>query len=188
MSGTKAVFLDRDGVINKVLAGIDHWIRSPQTLDEFEILPGVEDAIKLFKEMGFKVIVFSNQPDIARKRIDMGVLEQIGTKMKSLGVDAVYCCPHHPSVSECGCRKPKPGLILRARDELNIDLGRSVAIGDNLSDLMAADAVGFKILIGTWRCDLCKFMQENNVNPDFIAKDLLDAANKIKGFVGEKNG
>ena len=133
----KTVFLDRDGVINE--QRIDHI----KNIDEFKIFSGVGEAIKLLKEKGYLVIIITNQSVIGRKIISETKLEEIHLKLKNYlkqyntYVDSIYYCPHTPE-QNCNCRKPKPGLLIKASEDFNIDLGESYFIGDSESDLTAA--------------------------------------------------
>ena len=133
----KTVFLDRDGVINE--QRIDHV----KDIDEFKIFSGVGEAIKLLKEKGYLVIIITNQSVIGRKIISETKLEEIHLKLKNYlkqyntYVDSIYHCPHTPE-QNCNCRKPKPGLLIKASEDFNIDLGESYFIGDSESDLTAA--------------------------------------------------
>ena len=133
----KTVFLDRDGVINE--QRIDHV----KDIDEFKIFSGVGEAIKLLKEKGYLVIIITNQSVIGRKIISETKLEEIHLKLKNYlkqyntYVDSIYHCPHTPE-QNCNCRKPKPGLLIKASEDFNIDLEKSYFIGDSESDLTAA--------------------------------------------------
>lgn len=154
----KAIFIDRDGTINRYIG----FLRRPS---EFELLPGVVEAIRRINDSGYLAIVITNQPVIARGEVSVSQLQQIHNKMETLlgnegaYLDAIYYCPHHPDkgfVGEipelkipCDCRKPKPGMLLQAADEYNIDLGDSWMIGDSPSDMEAGRAAGCKTaLIG----------------------------------------
>lgn len=154
----KAIFLDRDGTINKHIG----FLRSP---DEFNLLPGVAKAIKKINNSGYLAIVITNQPVIARGEVTAEGLAFIHNKMETLlgeqgaYIDALYYCPHHPHKGydgevpelkiECDCRKPKPGMILQAARDYNIDLSRSWMIGDGANDIGAGKAAGCKTaLIG----------------------------------------
>ncbi len=154
----KAIFLDRDGTINKHIG----FLRSP---DEFELLPGVAEAIKIINSSGYLAIVITNQPVIARGEVTVEGLTTIHNKMETLlgeqgaYIDALYYCPHHPHKGyegeipelkiECDCRKPKPGMILQAAKDYNIDLSSSWMIGDGANDIGAGKAAGCKTaLIG----------------------------------------
>lgn len=149
----KAVFLDRDGVINKYVGFL-------RNIDEFELLPGVAEAIKKINESGYLCIVVTNQPVIARGEVTVAELTEIHNKMETLlglegcYVDAIYYCPHHPhkgydgEVTElkvdCDCRKPKPGMLLKAAGDYNINLENSWMIGDGENDVRAGKNAGCK--------------------------------------------
>jgi len=126
----KAVFLDRDGTIAKDVP----YCSRPE---DFELLPGVAEGIKLLNERGFKVVIITNQSGIARGYFTEGMLASIHDKMqKELAkhgahVDAIYYCPHHPD-NNCECRKPKPKMVLQAAIDLDIDLSQSYVIGGQL--------------------------------------------------------
>ena len=154
----KAVFLDRDGTINKYVGFL-------RNLREFELLDGVASAIKEINNSGLLCIVITNQPVIARGEVTYDELEVIHRKMETLlgyagaYIDGVYFCPHHPHGGykdeipelkvDCTCRKPKPGMILQAAHDFNIDLSTSFMVGDSESDIKAGTAAGCKtVLIG----------------------------------------
>jgi len=190
----RAVFLDRDGTINEIIYHQDIGIiDTPFTMEQFRLLPHVAEAISLINRMGYKVIVVSNQPGVARGHFTKETLFQIDLKMKEelaargAFIDASYYCPHAPDgvipkySKRCNCRKPKPGLLLKAARELNIDCSHSFMIGDSLTDVQAGHSVGAKtILLGRMKCTLCRLMQEEGIYPDFICADLLAAVQKIK--------
>lgn len=186
----KAIFLDRDGVINELIYYDEMGIvDSPFTVEQFRLLPDVEKAIKKFKKLGFKTIIVSNQPGIAKKNFTMKIFEKIKEKMKKelekkgVSIDFEYYCFHHPNGKIkkfrkiCKCRKPKPGLLITAAKEHNIDLSNSWMIGDGITDIQAGSAAGCKtILIGRMKCDLCNIMENKKVKPDFIAPNLFKAS------------
>jgi D,D-heptose 1,7-bisphosphate phosphatase len=186
----KAVFLDRDGVINEVIYNKEMGIvDSPSTVEQFKLLPGIGKAINNFQKQGFKVIVISNQPGLAKDHYNIDVFEKIKEKMKkelekeNVKIDAEYYCLHHPEAKiqkykiTCDCRKPKPGMILKAAKDHDIDLKKSWMIGDGINDLKAGKKAGCKtILIGRMKCDLCKIMEDEKVKPDFIAPNLFKAS------------
>lgn len=183
----KAVFLDRDGVINEVMYHDEKGIYSAMNVEEFNILPGVKEALEKLKSLGFKLIVVTNQPGVAYGYLKQKDLESMNKKMIDLGVDGVYVCPHHPRYSgECECRKPKPGLINDASKENEINIEESYLIGDNISDIKINLPFKAKIFIGSVRCDLCKKFDEENAKPDYIAKNLLDAVEIIKAELQKK--
>lgn len=145
----RAVFLDRDGTINKYVGFL-------RNVEEFELLPNVTEAIKKINQSGYLAIVVTNQPVIARGEVTYKELENIHNKMETLlgnegvYVDAIYYCPHHPHKGyegeipelkiECECRKPKPGMLLKAAEDFNIDLSMSWMVGDSDADVEAGKA------------------------------------------------
>lgn len=149
----KAIFLDRDGTINKMVGFVTKS-------EQFELLPGVAGAIKTINKSGYLVIVITNQPVIARGDCTFEQLQAIHNKMETeLGkegafVDAIYVCPHHTDKGfsgerpeykcDCDCRKPKPGLLLQAAKDFNIDLAQSYMIGDSDRDVRAGENAGVK--------------------------------------------
>ena len=155
----KAVFLDRDGTINEYVG----FLRRPE---DFRLLPGAAEAVKLIHEKGYLAVVATNQPVIARGEVTLEGLDEIHRKMETLlglegaFIDALYFCPHHPDGGfagerpeykiACECRKPKPGMLLRAAKELNIDLAASWMAGDGKNDIGAGKNAGCRTaLIGT---------------------------------------
>lgn len=149
----KAIFLDRDGTIN-VYKG---FLTKPE---DFELIPGVAEAIRQINHSGYLAVVVSNQPVIARGDCSFDELRTIHNKMETLlgkekaFIDAIYYCPHHPDKGfggerpeykfDCDCRKPKPGLLLQAAEEWNIELAASYMIGDSDRDIEAGQAAGCK--------------------------------------------
>lgn len=147
----EAVFLDRDGTINKYIGFL-------RDLDDFELIDGVASAIKAINVSGYLAIVVTNQPVIARGEVSFEELQEIHNKMETLlgeqgaYVDAIYYCPHHPHKGyegerpelkiECDCRKPKPGMLLQAAKDFNIDLEHSWMIGDGENDIAAGKNAG----------------------------------------------
>ena len=192
---SKAIFLDRDGVINEVVYHKEMGlVDSPSSTDQFKLIVDVGKAINKFHENGFKVILVSNQPGLAKGKYTLEVFEAIKEKMREelakygAKLDGEYYCLHHPEakipdyLKICDCRKPKPGLILQAAKDHNIELSKSWMIGDGINDIKAGQAAGCKtILLGIMKCDLCKRMEDENVKPDFIASNLYNAT-----FITEK--
>lgn len=149
----RAVFLDRDGTINEYAGFLKH-------IDDFKLISGVEAAIRRINKSGYLAIVVTNQPVVARGETTIEELEEIHNKMETLlgrggaYIDALYYCPHHPDKGyegereeykvKCECRKPSPGLLLRAAEAYNIDLSRSWMIGDSETDVEAGKAAGCK--------------------------------------------
>jgi D,D-heptose 1,7-bisphosphate phosphatase len=194
----KAVFLDRDGVINELIyhqeAGI---IDSPFKVEQFRLLPGVAEAIRLLNQKGFLVLVVSNQPGVAKNHFTVETLRAMDEKMKrELGaqgahLDGVYYCLHHPDGenaeyrANCPCRKPKPGLLHQAARDFGLDLGQCYMVGDNLTDIKAGRNAGTKtLLIGRMKCELCHLMDQEGVRPDAIVANLLEAVETILRIEG----
>lgn len=176
----RAIFLDRDGTINKNVGFL-------RNIDKFEIIPGVEEAIRKINDSGYLTIVVTNQPVIARGEVTRDQLQEIHNKMETLlgqegaYLDAIYFCPHHPEkgfVGEipelkinCNCRKPKPGLLLRAAEDFNIDLSQSWIVGDGVNDIKAGQNAG------------CRTALISDVDNDFgqmiTVTSLMDFTNNI---------
>jgi D-glycero-D-manno-heptose 1,7-bisphosphate phosphatase len=196
----KAVFLDRDGVITEIVYHKEMGIiDSAFNIDQIKLFPSVGKAIKNLQSMGFKVIIVSNQPGIAKDHFDMQTFGEMKKKVQDdlekqgAKVDAEYYCLHHPEgkIKEytmvCSCRKPKPGLLKKAAEDHDIDLKKSWMIGDGITDVLAGNRAGCKtILIGRMKCDLCKLMEDKGANPDFIAPNLFKAYLIIQKEEGNK--
>ncbi len=171
----RAVLLDRDGVINRALARNEKPY-PPRNLAEFEILPEVPGACAKLKAAGFLLIVATNQPDVGRGTLDQSVVEQIHAHLVAqLPIDRVEVC-YHPGkgASECDCRKPRPGMLLRAARELNIDLSQSWMVGDRWRDVDCGYAAGCKTIFINRG-----YAEELRHPPDFRAKDLAEAGEII---------
>ncbi len=173
----KAIFLDRDGTINRYVGFL-------RNISDFELLPGVTEAIKKINASGYLTIVITNQPVIARGEVSFEELREIHNKMETLlglegaYVDGLYFCPHHPHKGyegevpelkiECNCRKPKPGMLLQAAEDYNIDLSASWMVGDGENDVFAGKAAGCNTVLIGEKCD-----------NQLTAASLLDAVNII---------
>jgi len=171
----RAVFLDRDGVINepKVVAGKPY---PPLTIDEFVILPGVVEACHKLKRAGYLLVVTTNQPDVGRGTLQQEIVETIHAHMcRLLPIDRVEVC-YHPGqgASDCTCRKPLPGMLQRAARELHIDLGQSWMVGDRWRDIDCGHAAGCRTILVDYSYD-----EELRQQPDFRVKDLLGASQVI---------
>jgi D-glycero-D-manno-heptose 1,7-bisphosphate phosphatase len=171
----RAVFLDRDGVINRSLER-DSKPFPPRSLDEFEILPEVPAACAKLKAAGFLLVVATNQPDVGRGTLKKELVEQIHAEMRrQLPIDRVEVC-FHPGQgkSDCDCRKPKPGMLLRAARELNIDLSHSWMVGDRWRDVDCGHAAGCRTIFIDRG-----YAEELRQKPDFSAGNLGEAADII---------
>ena len=169
----KAIFLDRDGTINKYVGFL-------KDINDFELLPDVSKAIRKINNSGYLAIVVTNQPVIARGDVTVEQLNEIHNKMETLlgndgaYLDAIYYCPHHPDKGfkgevkelkiECECRKPKPGMLLQAAKDFNIDLKKSWIIGDSKNDIQAGKNAG---------CKTALISKENSFGEDF-RRDSFD--------------
>ena len=174
-TSVRAVFLDRDGVINRAIER-DGKPYPPRTIADFEIYPEVPAACAKLKAAGFLLIVATNQPDVGRGTLDQAIVEKIHAHMTSaLPIDRVEVC-YHPGhgKSDCDCRKPKPGMLLRAARELNIDLARSWMVGDRWRDVDCGHAAGCKTIFIDRG-----YAEELREKPDFKAKNLAEAAEII---------
>jgi D-glycero-D-manno-heptose 1,7-bisphosphate phosphatase len=169
----KAVFLDRDGVVNRAIVK-DGKPYPPQSLGEVEILPGVAEAIRTLKKAGFLVIVVSNQPDVARGIQSRETVESINRQLgATLGIDRFQVC-FHDDGDGCHCRKPKPGLLTDAAALLGINLSISVLVGDRWRDISAGKAAGCRTV---W---IDRGYHERQPKQfDFRAASLLDASQWI---------
>ena len=168
----RAVFLDRDGVINRgvVRAGKPF---APFTVDEFEILPGVAQALADLRAAGYLLIVTTNQPDIARGDGTLAGVESIHAHMRDvLPIDDVVVC-YHDDVDKCACRKPKPGMIYAAAVKHEIQIGSSFMVGDRWRDIGSGRNAGCTTIL------VNAFPEEKRVEADIELPDLLAASRWI---------
>lgn len=180
----KAIFLDRDGTINKYVGFL-------REVEQFELLDGVSEAIKKINQSGYLAVVVTNQPVIARGEVTYDKLQEIHNKMETLlgkdgaYLDGIYFCPHHPDSGfegeikelkiDCNCRKPKPGMLIKAAEDLNIDLSMSWMIGDGKSDILAGKNAGCKTaLIG-----------EDDYGQDITVDSILTFVKQLWGGTDE---
>lgn len=165
----RAVFIDRDGTMAR---DVSYCCRP----EDFDLFPATAKAIKLLSEHGFKVIVITNQSGVARGYFSEETLAEIHRKMETelakegIRVDGIYYCPHHPD-DNCQCRKPKPGLVLQAAEDHDIDLERSFVIGDMPLDVAMGKAVHCRTVLIAITEDQC-----SGPSPDHVASDLYEAA------------
>lgn len=137
----RAVFLDRDGVINRSDV-VDGKPYAPTRLEDFEILPNTYKAVHALKQAGFTVIVVTNQPDIGNGLVDRSVIERMNEIVRKIpGIDGLYMCAHRQDQG-CSCRKPQPGMLVEAAEKFDVDLARSFIVGDRKSDIIAGQAAG----------------------------------------------
>jgi D-glycero-D-manno-heptose 1,7-bisphosphate phosphatase len=173
MNGRRAVFLDRDGVLNY---NRSDYVKSAA---EWVAIPGAAEAVAALNRMGWTVIVVSNQAGLGRGLFDRAALDAITAKLRAAleaaggAVDAIYYCPHTPG-DGCDCRKPEPGLVLQAAREHGLDLTRSFFVGDSASDIECGRAAGVQtVLVETGLAE--QRPDPATVHPDHAARDLGDA-------------
>jgi D,D-heptose 1,7-bisphosphate phosphatase len=203
VSGTAAVFLDRDGTINDEVGYLD-------SLEKLKILPGAFEAIRLINASGMKAVVITNQSGVARGYFDEAFVENVHGRIQALlkehnaRIDGFYYCPHHPTEGTgayritCACRKPEAGLLMRAAQELGVDPARSYMVGDMPKDIEAAARAGAKgILVRTGHgaklgteplfCTQtigALSLIPASAPPHYVAADLLDA---VKWILKDRN-
>jgi D-glycero-D-manno-heptose 1,7-bisphosphate phosphatase len=171
----RAVFLDRDGVINRALTR-DGKPYPPTTLEEFEILPGVLEACAKLKQAGFLLVVATNQPDVGRGTLAQSTVETLHAHLRQrIPLDRIEVC-YHPGkgASDCDCRKPKPGMLLRAAKDLDIDLAQSWMVGDRWRDIDAGHAAGCRTILIDYSYD-----EALRQAPDHRVNTLGEAADII---------
>lgn len=178
-----AIFLDRDGTIN-----VDHGY--VHEIDNFQFIDGVIDAMRELKEMGFALVIVTNQSGIARGMYSEEQFMQLTEWMdwsladRDIDLDGIYFCPHLPDASvknyrqQCDCRKPQPGMILSAAEELDIDLAASYIVGDKIDDVMAGKAagVGKTVLVRTGK----PVTPEGEAAADWVIESLASLPARIK--------
>ncbi|HEV2801945.1 MAG TPA: HAD family hydrolase [Pyrinomonadaceae bacterium] len=183
----RAVFIDRDGTISEEVGYVNHPSR-------YRVFPYAAEAIRRLNEAGWLAVLVTNQAGVARGYFTEDVIGAVHTLLAEelerggARLDAIYYCPHHPSVGEppyrfdCDCRKPRPGLIRRAADDLRIDLSRSWMVGDRYSDTELARNAGTRAALvlsgygrGEWEYQRAAWRHQ----PDLVAENLLEAVEKI---------
>ena len=169
----RAVFLDRDGVINEVFIrnGLSY---APHSVGDFRVIAGVSEALNSLSKASFKLVVVTNQPDVGKGLQTLESLDAMhGQLQRDLPIDLIKVCLHDDQ-AKCECRKPKPGMFLESAEELGIDLSRSFMVGDRWRDIEAGKAAGCKTL---WvRTD---YAEKKPTDPDWTVQDLLEAAQII---------
>jgi D-glycero-D-manno-heptose 1,7-bisphosphate phosphatase len=171
----RAVFLDRDGVINRAIVR-DGKPFPPASLVELEILPGVLEALQELHDANYLLVVVTNQPDVARgitKREDVELMNDFLSSQ--LPLDVFKTC-YHDSEDKCSCRKPLPGALLEAAQEHNIDLSKSFMVGDRWRDVEAGASAGCKTFFINYR-----YAEQKPDTPNFVVPSLLEAKKIILG-------
>ncbi len=188
MSGARrAVFMDRDGAISEEVGYVNHVSR-------YRVFPFAAEAVRALNEAGWLAVLVTNQAGVARGYFKEELIDEVHKVLawelerEGARLDAVYYCPHNPTVGEppyridCDCRKPRPGLLLRAADDLNLDLSRCWMVGDRYSDTQLARNAGARsalVLTGYGRGELEHQSHAWPHRPDLVAENLLEAVKKI---------
>jgi D-glycero-D-manno-heptose 1,7-bisphosphate phosphatase len=179
--------MDRDGTLCDEVGYVNH-------IDRIRLYPRSGQAVRLANEAGFQTVVVTNQAGVARGYFDETLVDEVHDRVRrmladeSARLDGIYHCPHHPDVGpdtlrrDCDCRKPRPGMLLRAREEMGIDLGSSYMVGDSHRDVLAGHAVGAAtvlVMTGYGKGELEHQSHRWTVRPHHVAQDLLDAVHWI---------
>lgn len=158
----KALFLDRDGVLNKSVV-VDGKPYPPKDLNSLELTDGIQDVLKRFKDHGFLLIVVTNQPDVSKGKTTKEKVEEINQYLANeLNLDDVYTC-FHDDQHNCNCRKPKPGMLHQANEKYNIDFNNSILVGDRWKDIKAGNEVGCRTIFIDYG-----YHESGECNPDYI--------------------
>ena len=169
----RAVFLDRDGVINRSFIR-DGKPYAPTAVEQFVLLPGVIAAITALKKNGFRVIVITNQPDVGAGKVPRMTVEAMNAHLQSAcGVDDIRVC-YHTEADQCACRKPNPGLLIEAAHAWSVDLRQSYMVGDRWRDIAAGQAAGCRTVLIDYN-----YAEKRAENPDIVVKTLPEAVEKI---------
>lgn len=183
----KTIFIDRDGTINEEMGYINH-------VERFKIFDFVPEAIRLFNEDGYKVIVITNQSGVARGYFSEALLQEVHAYLlqklnkQNARIDKIYYCPHHPTEGkkeyriDCSCRKPKTGMIEQAQRDFDIDLSRSYMIGDRFKDIEFGHKMGLNtifVLTGYGKGEYTYQRSHWPIQPDMICENLYEAALRL---------
>ena len=192
--GCLAVLMDRDGTICQEVGYLD-------SIERFRLIPRSAAAIKLLNNRGLKTVVITNQSGVARGFFSEARVAELHTELsrqlqkEGAFLDGIYYCPHHPSEGYepyrriCDCRKPASGLLMRAAQDLRLDLSLSYIIGDRFLDLECGERVGAKgvlVLTGYGKEELATYEESRGKQPSFIAEDLYEAVKWILLNIGER--
>jgi D-glycero-D-manno-heptose 1,7-bisphosphate phosphatase len=179
--GRAAVFFDRDGVlaIPEIRDGGSYAVRR---LEDFAVYADAQESVRRVKALGAIAVVVTNQPDVGNGFVSRAIVEDMHQHLRLMvSVDAVYAC-YHTRADNCGCRKPKAGMLLAASKDLGIDLSRSVMVGDRATDVAAGHEAGCRsILIARGDCD------EQSAGADWVAANLTEAVDHISAYFASGN-
>lgn len=173
VNSRRAVFLDRDGVLSRSLL-CDGKPVAPTTMAEFELLPGVTEAVEQLHAAGFFLVVVTNQPDVGTGRTKREAVEEMHRRLRAwLPLDDIKVC-YHVETDGCDCRKPKPGMLLAVARERGIDLAKSFMVGDRWRDVAAGKAAGCRTILVNY-----DYAERKAESPDYTVKSMPDAAEII---------
>jgi D-glycero-D-manno-heptose 1,7-bisphosphate phosphatase len=188
-----ALFIDRDGVINRMVMQKEGYFDSPQMPEQVELVPGVVEILRLLNSQKIPVLEITNQPAPAKNKMTFKMQEKIEARIHELlkkegvFVDKTYTCLHHPQSVilkykiDCDCRKPKPGLIFAAAKEFDIDLSKSIFLGDNSTDVEAGKSAGTKTILFFHTNDVSEKVEKNRtVVSDFHVESLKEVLPILK--------
>jgi D-glycero-D-manno-heptose 1,7-bisphosphate phosphatase len=181
VAARRAVFLDRDGVLNRatVVDGVPH---PPATVDDLELLPGVADACRRLHDLGFVLLVVTNQPDIARGTVARSTVDAVNDRLREwLPLDDVLVCPHDDP-DDCDCRKPRPGVLLAGAARWGVDPSASVMVGDRWRDVEAGLRAGCRTVFVDHG-----YAERESFAPDLVVTSLAEAVPWIAGGVTTQN-
>jgi D-glycero-D-manno-heptose 1,7-bisphosphate phosphatase len=199
MRRDRAVFLDRDGVLNDLEYNPDEGrIESPLSAKQLRVFPYAGESVRRIKELGFKAILVSNQPGVAKRQLTHSEFEKMNAVVRvelakhGGSLDAEYYCLHHPDAlvrkyrRDCDCRKPKAGLLLRAAREKDLDLASSFFVGDALVDVKAGRAAGCRtILLGHVTTFLSRMIESEDARPDYVLPSLRQVPDLLRTLTSE---
>jgi D-glycero-D-manno-heptose 1,7-bisphosphate phosphatase len=176
----RAIFMDRDGTVSEEIGYMYH-------AGLYRLFPWTADAIRRINNAGFKAVLITNQSGVGRGLFAEATVHEVHEILRTelaraaAHLDAIYYCPHKPETG-CECRKPLPGMLLKASADLNIDLTRSFMIGDRYIDIQTGLAAGARQVLvrtGDGAAEIEKHARTSSIQPDFVADNLLDAVNAI---------
>ena len=178
----RAAFLDRDGVLNRSVTVDGGGERPPWSVEELDVLPEVQEACAWLRALGIVTVIVTNQPDIAYGQVDGSTVDAINDRLcEELALDAVYVCPHG-AADDCACRKPRPGMLLKAAADHSIDLEASWMVGDRWVDIAAGRAAGVRTVLierpGSWAATGAGSPHADLV-PDARVRSLFEAVQLI---------
>lgn len=181
-----AIFFDRDGIIVAPIGG-----EASRTPDQLKLIPEIIPVLKRIKNREYAIFVVSNQPDIALGLINEKTKDSLASRFvkllleQNIVMDAIYYCHHDKNGAnlkysfDCDCRKPKPGLLIRAKDEFDIDMEKSFMVGDRATDIKAGQLAGTQTILYDPKNLQGAYLKKHSIKPDFEVKDLREIMNLV---------